>query len=525
MTGGADHAPRVRGVMCPLPAAPVGRATLLPQYQGELRLNARRSDLSSGSARVRLVNLSSLPIVGNRPVYPVGLASLSSALEGEGHRVEIVDFVAEPAWVNDLGWMDEPCDIVGFAIRDIDPIDVARFSFVPAYADFSGRVQACAASAGYLPIYVGGGTGFTLFSRELRTLLNVDVVVTGEGEQALVELCSRIARPVGTEMVARADHAFAGRVVRHPSALVEAYLAAGHTEIGVETRRRICVKKCQYCPYAFLSGQSLGDFKRRTALAATIVQLYGLGVRHLFFTDAVFNTELEAAKDVCRLLRELDLPGLRWSAYFVPSGFDPELAELAGATGNLRIIFSPDSFDPRMMRDSGKLFTLSHVARAKKICADAGLAAAWMLLFGSAMEDHETILRSAAYANAYFEAEEVDIHFGLRLLPGSPLVRRLGLASDRLLDPVFYPFDERVFDRALSAFDDRFFAGGRMLRLRSVRQAFRTMTRTPFRNIVDPHLDFLLIKERRIGISRRSSAESVSRPPEGRHGSEAAVKR
>jgi radical SAM superfamily enzyme YgiQ (UPF0313 family) len=450
---------------------------------------------------------------------------VATALEAEGHSVEIVDFVAEPEQLSDLRWMDTPCDIVGFAVRDIDPIDIARFSFVPAYAEFAARLQARAAAANYRPTYVGGGTGFTLFPQELGARLNTDVVVTGEGERALIELCGRAFGAVRFPTLSRADPDFPERTVRHRAPLVAAYLAAGHVEIGVETRRRKCVKKCQYCPYAFLAGEALGDFKARAALGATITQLYDQGVRHLFFTDAVFNNELDAAKEVCRLLRELNLPDLRWSAYFVPCGFDEELAELVRATGNLRIIFSPDSFDPRMLRGSGKLFSMKHIARAKRICAEAGLSAAWMLLFGSAMEDRETIARSAAYANDHFDADEMDIHFGLRLLPGSPLVQRLGIASERLLEPVFYPIDDRVFDWTLAAFDERFFAGRRLLRLRSVMRAFVMMTRTPFQNAVDPHLDFLLTQSRQIGLSRSPSRQDRSRAAPVRDAGERVVER
>ena len=448
---------------------------------------------------------------------------MATALEDAGHTVEIVDFVAGPARLTDLSWMDAPCDVVGFAVRDIDPIDIARFSFVPAYAEFAARIRRRAAAAGYRPTFIGGGTGFTLFPEALGARLGIDLVVTGEGEQAMIELCG--AAPTNGATVSIADPEFADRVIRHPDVLVRAYLAADYLEIGVETRRRKCIKKCQYCPYAYLSGDALGDFKAVDALGSTIRQLYNQGVRHLFFTDAVFNNELAAAKDVCRLLQRLALPDLMWSAYFVPSGFDEELAKLAQATGNSRIIFSPDSFDPRMLRASGKLFGMEHIERARRICDANGVSDAWMLLFGSAMEDRETIVRSAAYANEHFADEEIDIHFGLRLLPGSPLVRRLGVTSEKLLDPVFYPMDDRVFDWVLSNFDDRFFAGRRMLRFRSVMRAFGLMERTPFRNSVDPHLNFLLTQGRMVGMRAPAMTQGKLGPEPGGKAIERVVER
>jgi hypothetical protein len=473
-----------------------------------------RTAPADGCSLVRIVNLSSLPILGNRPVYPVGAVSVATALAAAGHGVEIVDFVADPNKVTDLSWMDEPCDVVGFAVRDIDPIDIARFSFVPAFTKFAAEIRARADGAGYRPNYVGGGPGFTLFPHELGASLGTDCVISGEGEQALIQLLGRGPGRLGVmdAPVSAPDRDFAERQIEHPRRLVEAYLAAGFVEIGVETRRRKCIKKCQYCPYAFIAGNALGDFKSLGALRHTVQHLYEMGTRYVFFTDAVFNNELSAAKEVCKLLIELGLRDLRWSAYFVPSGFDEELVALVKASGNLRVIFSPDSFDPRMLSATGKLFNMKHIEHARRICADAELSTAWMLLFGSAQEDRATIERSAAFANDGFRAEEIDIHFGLRLLPGSPLVQRLGLAANRLLDPVFYPIDERTFDWTMAAFDKRFFDGNRMLRLRSVMRALRTMTKLPFKNPVDPHLGYLLAQERHIGLQRpRNGASRAAR--------------
>jgi radical SAM superfamily enzyme YgiQ (UPF0313 family) len=453
-------------------------------------------------AFVRLINLSSLPIVGNQPIYPVGVVSVAAALRADGHDVEIVDFVERPERAAELSWLDEPCDVIGFAIRDVDPIDYARFSFVDSFTAFAARVKGRAEGCGYRPVFVGGGTGVTLFPHEFGARLGLDAAVRGEGERALIDLCrdpGRVLAP-GLSLLSSPDEEFPRRVFDHPASLVEAYLRARRSEIGVETRRRKCLRRCQYCPYAFINDGALGEFREIEPLRRTIEHLYSLGVRHLFFTDAVFNNELAMAKKVCRLLVELNHPDLRWSAYFVPSGFDQELAELMAASGNHIVIFSPDSFDPRMLRQTGKGYNLKQVLRAKEIAAAAGLASAWVLLFGSAYEDRETIRCSAAVANESFDDQEISINVGIRLLPGSPLVKQLGLRAEDLLLPVFYPIDPRVFDWILEDFEGRFFKGERMLRFLALRASLGNLTRRPFTNQLDPGLDNLLIQERQGGL-------------------------
>jgi radical SAM superfamily enzyme YgiQ (UPF0313 family) len=465
----------------------------------------RSGPLKDTVAFVRLVNLSSLPVLGNRPVYPVGLVSIAEAVRAAGHEVEIVDFVAHPERIESLSWLNEPCDIVGFAIRDVDPIDIARFSFVHAFTAFAARVRSRTEELGYRPTFVGGGTGFTLFPQALGSLLGVDVVVSGQGEGVLSDLCAsgRASAATAVSVLSAPDPGFASRVLNHPPSLVSAYLRAGYTEIGVETRRRKCLRRCQYCPYAFINEGTLGELKPIDSLRQSVDRLYSLGVRHLFFTDAVFNNELVQAKRVCQMLAEARYPELKWSAYFVPSGFDQELAELVASSGNLRVIFSPDSFDPRMLRISGKGFGIHSVLKAKRICEVVGLKSAWMLLFGSAHEDRETIRRSGEFANEHFQRHEVSIHVGIRLLPGSPLVRQLGLSDAELLFPVFYPIDPRVFDWILEDFDERFFTGESLLRLRSMQASLGRLSHRPINNAINTGLDYLLVQEREVRLAYR----------------------
>jgi radical SAM superfamily enzyme YgiQ (UPF0313 family) len=461
-------------------------------------------------ASVRLINLSSLPILGNQPIYPVGIVSVAQALTAEGHAVEIVDFVERPERARDLGWLEEPCDVIGFAVRDVDPIDLARFSFVGSFTTFAARVRARTEASGYRPVFVGGGTGVTLFPRELGARLGLDAAVTGEGERAMIDLCRdpESLRAAGFSCLSAPDEEFPTRVFDHPASLVRAYLRARRSEIGVETRRRKCLRRCQYCPYAFINDGTLGELREIGPLRKTIEQLYSLGVRHLFFTDAVFNNELGMAKKVCRLLVEMGFSDLQWSAYFVPSGFDPELAELMAASGNRIVIFSPDSFDPRMLRLTGKGYNLKHILQAKKICAAAGLSAAWVLLFGSAHEDRNTIQTSAQVANELFDDKEISVNVGIRLLPGSPLAKHLQLRTEDLLMPVFYPVDPRVFDWILGDFEERFFQGERLLRLLAVQGSLKNLTPRPFPNPLDAGLDYLLIQERQGGLPETAALEA-----------------
>ncbi len=454
-------------------------------------------------AKVRLINLSSLPIVGNRPVYPVGIASIANAVRAEGHEVEIIDFVEHPEWVNDRTWLQSPCDIVGFGIRDIDPVDMARFAFIESFDSYVAEVKSTVARAGYRPLFIGGGAAFTLLPSEFGKRFSLDHVVTGQGEQVVIDLCNRPSLPIlsSSNVLSAADAGWRERPMLHPPSLVKAYADAGLSQIGVESRRRKCVKKCQYCPYAFINEGVLGDFKSMAVLRQTIADLYSLGIRHVFFTDAIFNSDLAEAKSICQMLIDLQYTDLKWSGYFVPSSFDSEFASLLGPSGVSSVLFSPDSFDPRMLKATGKLFNMSHVVRAKKLCDEYGLPSSWMLLFGSAHEDRETIRKSAEFANANFEGHQVAISVGIRLLPGSPLVRQLALPQEKLWLPTFYPVDPRVFDWIFNDFDERFLDDGRRLRLLATKSSLKRLSKQPIENPIDAELDYMLVQNRQAALA------------------------
>lgn len=75
--------------------------------------------------RVALVNLASLPMPGNEPIFPIGLRCVQDALHLAGHETRLIDFVEDPGALADLGWAAESWDVIGFTIRNIDPIDLA----------------------------------------------------------------------------------------------------------------------------------------------------------------------------------------------------------------------------------------------------------------------------------------------------------------------------------------------------------------------------------------------------------------
>ncbi|MFJ3235684.1 B12-binding domain-containing radical SAM protein [Streptomyces sp. NPDC086787] len=430
-------------------------------------------------SRVLLVNLASLPMDGNQPIFPIGVRCIQDALDRAGHVTRLVDFVEEPNSLVDLEWLYHEWDVIGFTIRNIDPIDITCSTHVDEYIAFAERIRMELGRRGLDPVLVGGGPGFSLFGNTLVGKLGLDVGVIGPGEQVMLDIAAdpKPFKGRGDVLQGRRHCGFLTDTLRHPSSLMAAYSNAYQAMIGVETRRKTCYQTCAYCPYAHIDGDNTGDLKPIDVLAEEIRGIHDQGFRRIFFTDGIFNSELRYAKDVVELVRELALDGLTWSAYFTPKPFDDHFGELLQGSGVEAVVVSPDSLDDSVMRNLGKSFTTRHVSRFLDRSRKNDLPIKVNVVFGGPGETRESVRNSAGFINANLEDDELVMHVGYRVLPETALARHLGMETDRLLYPTFYPFDLNVFSWVIQDLDSRFVSPELMMNLMAGRASARKMAR------------------------------------------------
>jgi radical SAM superfamily enzyme YgiQ (UPF0313 family) len=417
-------------------------------------------------------------MVGNEPIFPIGLRCVQQALDQAGHDTRLIDFVEQPETFADLRWATENWDVIGFTIRNIDPIDLAFDSFIDHYEKFVSRVRdAC---TGRPPLFVGGGPGYSLFGNALVSRLGFDVGVVGPGEKAMLDIVAQPERYRGAGQNLRGERYadFLTDRLFHPHELMRAYARCSES-IGIETRRKTCYQECVYCPYAYISGDNSGDIKPLEFIADELRSIYDSGNRRIFFTDAIFNSELRFAKEVVRMISELSLPGLTWSAYFTPKPFDDEFAELLARSNVEMVMISPDSLDVGMMRTLGKRFDTRHVTRFIERCRQHNLPIRLSVVFGGPGENRETVCASAEYANANVASDELLINVGYRVLPATALSRQLGIPDDELLNPTFYPLDPELFLWIMEYFESRFLSTKRLLHLMVGSASTKRMIKVP----------------------------------------------
>lgn len=427
-------------------------------------------------SRILLVNLASLPMAGNEPIFPIGLRCIQDALLRSGHHVDLIDFVADPSAYDDLSWLDGDWDIVGFAIRNIDPIDLACPDHVGDYSSFVSRVRARLPEN--RPLIVVGGAGYSLFAETLRARLEADVGIVGPGEAIMTEIASDPGKYKDTQQVitGRPYPGFVRNALLHPASLLGAYAKLDNAMIGVETMRRTCFQKCVYCPYAYITGQNGGDHKPLELLARELEHIVNAGYKRIFLTDAIFNSQSQALP-IVKMLGEERFADLTWSAYFSPKPFREEFAQALSTSGVETVVISPDSLDPHMMKRLGKNFDLDSVLDCLEKCRRHQLSPMVNIVFGGPDETEETVATTCNFANEHLRTGELSMHVGYRILPETALAAEVGLPDEELISPTFYPLSEQIVAWIVRHLDARFLTPTVMVNLMAGRAAALRMER------------------------------------------------
>ncbi|MET8151120.1 B12-binding domain-containing radical SAM protein [Actinoplanes sp. NPDC049668] len=426
-------------------------------------------------ARVALVNLASLRMPGNQPIFPLGIERIRQVLQIDGHEVEIIDFCERPELQADHSWVREGWDVVGLTIRNIDPIDIACESHVPHYLQYTRDLQNAAGDADIL--WVGGGPGFSLFATELTEKMRLAIGVVGPGETVMSRICADVrsySNSAPRVLTGVPDPGFDTRVMLYSPALMEVYTVRDpRAMIGVETRRKSCYQGCTYCPYAHITKDDGGTCRTIPSLIEEIRGIYAAGFRRIFFTDGIFNAELRFAKDVVAAVKAEALPGLQWSAYFTPKPFDEEFAELLSGSGNDTVIVSPDSLDPQMMNEIGKSFDVRHVRRFLDLCRAHALNPRVSLVIGGPFESEQTVANTMAFVNDHLRDNELALNVGYRVLPETAMSRQTEASTAELLEPTFLEMDPQVFQWIYNALDSRFLTTDLMLNVAAAKHGMK----------------------------------------------------
>ncbi len=385
------------------------------------------------------------------PVPPVGLCLVATALAPRW-RVRIHDPLTDDAAL--AGVVEEFApDYVGLGIRNIDDVVMEHgVSFVDDIRDRFARLLRRLTRA---PLILGG-SGFSIFPRELLAACDADYGVVGEGEAALPALLETLER--GGDPLAVPGVVSPGRPLPRcaarpvgldglPFAAIDRWIDfAPYRERGaypIQTKRG-CARRCLYCSYPQIEGRA---FRRRSpeSVVDEIQQVRErLGDVAFEFVDSVFNDPPGHAESICWEIAQRGLKARLRTMGVNPAQVTRELIDLMAAAGFAQIDATPDSASPAMLKSLRKNFSLAELERTAAILRETKMPTMWFFLLGGPGETEGTIAETFAFIDRCVAPEDmVHISEGLRIYPQTGLCDtavREGLVSpgESLLARRFY---------------------------------------------------------------------------------------
>jgi radical SAM superfamily enzyme YgiQ (UPF0313 family) len=308
-------------------------------------------------------------------------------------------------------------DYIGVSQRNFDDIQIKNTRvFADDIITLVKRIRNMSSS----PIVLGG-SGFSLFPREMLELTGAEFGIQGEGERAMADLIRALSsRGVyadipglvyrrGDGIVVNKKEACSPRLIApasRPASLSNLYLQKGAMQ-NIQTQRG-CAFTCCYCTYPLIEGTR---------------------VRH--------RSPLDICEEIIKNNSKLS-----WGCFLRPKGLTADLMALMKRAGLKHIEFGSDSFCDSVLEAYGKRFSFDDILHASELARNAEVHYAHFLIMGGPSETERTMQKSFMNSRKL----RTTVHFpfvGMRIYPGTKLddfARREGFVSRNagLFKPVFY---------------------------------------------------------------------------------------
>ena len=376
------------------------------------------------------------------PVYPLGMAIVSSALSAKGHSVVQFDFsIPEDPWERLRDTINEYSpDYVCISIRNIDEVD-----------SLGGELEVLNTEKHIVKIvrkYTGvpviaGGSAFSIMPEEILAFIDADYGIVGAGEKKVVDLLENLEKGIASPRILRGC-LLPPEITDSISPLwdkdlVDFYVSKSGM-LNLQTKRG-CPYRCSYCVYPSLEGKGF-RYREPDAVIDDLDRANRLyNVDNFFFTDSVFN---DPEGRYLELVEKIISSGLkiRWAGYFRPKGVGVKEFRLLKRSGLYAVEVGSDAGCNETLRCMGKGFSFPDILDFYNGCINEGIASAYFFIFGGPGETRQTVKESLDNIRK-LEEGVIFIYSGIRILPGTALCDLAveeGVISEGspLLEPVYY---------------------------------------------------------------------------------------
>lgn len=338
-------------------------------------------------------------------VPPLGLGYLASYLRENMAEAEvrIIDYNVE-------GTLQQ---FYGRDLRsDLEPFDIIGIGFMTPMEEEALYLAKMAKEMGKPVLF--GGPHATALPEEMLASGFVDVVVRGEGEQTLLELCKLWARGQFDDLsgVQGISYVSDGQVEHNPDRpfiedldsipfpardllRLDAYtvkypgLAFGKPTVNVIGSRG-CPNRCIFCASCVIWRRKTRFRTPENIVKELETVMKDFGIKQFNFNDDTFTLRTDSVIRMCEMMIDKGL-GIKWACSTRVTSAELEMFKKMKESGCTRIGLGIESANPTVLKNIRKGITVDKASQAVRRAQEAGLEVVTYFLVGNPGENRRSI--------------------------------------------------------------------------------------------------------------------------------------
>ncbi|MEN8262921.1 MAG: radical SAM protein [Nitrospirota bacterium] len=340
--------------------------------------------------------------VVNSLTPPMGLACLSSVLEEKGFEADIIDAAALG-----LGFDEIVSSIKGH----VDYIGISSTTVEIEHAvELAGGLRRAFPEA----LILMGGVHPTIFHESLVSEDVCDMVIRGEGEEAIVELAQdrkleevpnlTWKSPAGEVIV----NAHSDRYVDLEQLPIPSYnklpMDRYHSALGAAKKNpsvgmitsRGCPGTCTFC-YSGMHGKRIRMQSAGKVFDQILFLKKNYGIREISFYDDTFTTNKKRVERLCDLLLQ-NKTNISWSCFARADTVNPGLLKKMKQAGCHQVGYGFESADEEVLKAINKRVKTRQIDDAVAWTRAAGIDVRGAFMLGNPGETEESMRRTIEYS-------------------------------------------------------------------------------------------------------------------------------
>lgn len=343
-----------------------------------------------------------------RSYFPIGLGYIASVLINSGFEVKIID--PEVSSMNECA--------ISSVVKNFSP-DIVGISSATANICKARDLAVIVKKESRSHVVLGGPHASSLPYLTLEQFPEFDIVVFGEGEFTMLELCEELRDGKGEmHKIKGLSYRSKGNIITNEPRPwikdldklpfpnrdllnISLYKPQTNMERGKKSAviitSRGCPFGCTFCASYYTEGRIFRPHSPQYVVSEIECLINNYGVEYFLIQDDGFTTSPERVKKICQIIIDKSLD-IEWWCHSRVDIVTQDLLVLMKKAGCVHISYGVESGSEDILNSYQKGISLAQCRKALKISNDLGLKTHCFFIFGNMNETKESIEKTIKFA-------------------------------------------------------------------------------------------------------------------------------